>query len=165
VAECDQTGPVPEPWLARFFCDAVLQAAITTDDGQVLNLGRAQRTISPPQRRALTARDGGCVIPGCDAPAPWCDGHHARWWSHGGATDLDNLALVCHRHHADIHAGTWVLEMRDGLPWARPSAWIDPHRRWQRNTYRQHRDQAHQLALELDPPSDPPGDPPAHDAA
>jgi hypothetical protein len=158
VAECEQTGPVSEPWLARFVCDAVLQSAIVSDDGRVLNLGRAQRTITTRQRRALTARDGGCVIPGCPAPSAWCDGHHVRWWSKGGATDIDNLALVCHRHHADIHAGVWSLEMIDGLPWARPPRWLDPHQELRRNTYRHHRDAAHQLALDLDPPGDPPRD-------
>jgi hypothetical protein len=71
---------------------------------------------------------------------------------------LVNLALVCHRHHADIHAGVWSLEMIDGLPWARPPRWLDPHQELRRNTYRHHRDAAHQLALDLDPPGDPPRD-------
>jgi len=123
----------------------------------VLHLGRAQRTVTPPQRRALTARDRGCVIPGCDAPAPWCDAHHVTWWSRGGTTDLDNLALVCHRHHADIHAGTWTLAMRDGVPWARPPTWIDSEQPWIRAVNERYRDTAHQLALDLDPPGDPPG--------
>jgi hypothetical protein len=91
-----------------------------------LNLGRAQRTVTTHQRRALIARDGGCVIPDCHAPGAWCDGHHVRWWSKGGRTDLTNLALLCPRHHTDVHAGIWSLEMRDGIPWARPPTWVDP---------------------------------------
>ena len=159
VADADQTGAVSEPWLARFLCDAVLDAVLTTHDGKALNLGTTERTVTTHQRRALAARDRGCVIPYCDAPAPWCDAHHVTWWSKGGTTDLDNLALVCHRHHQDLHSGVWALEMRDGVPWARPPTWLDPDQAWRRNTIRHHRDTAHQLALDLDPPPDgPPGD-------
>jgi hypothetical protein len=53
-----------------------------------------------------------------------------------------------------VHSGIWSLTMRDGLPWARPPTWADPQRRWRRNTYRHHRDQAHRLPDELDPPPD-----------
>jgi hypothetical protein len=152
VAESEQSGPISEPWLARFLCDAVLEAVLVGRTGDVLNLGRRQRTVSTHQRRALIARDGGCVIPGCHAPGAWCDGHHAQWWSKGGRTDLDNLALLCPRHHADVHAGIWSLDVRDGLPWARPPRWMDPQQRLRRNTYQHHRNQAHRLRLDLDPP-------------
>jgi hypothetical protein len=43
--------------------------------------------------------------------------------------------------------------MINGLPWARPPTWIDPHQRPRRNTYQHHRNQAHQLRHDLDPPS------------
>jgi hypothetical protein len=154
IAECDQTGVLPKPWLQRFLCDAVLEAVLIGRDGQILNLGRTVRTATRHQRRALIARDGGCVIPGCHAPGAWCDAHHATWWSKGGATDLNNLALLCGRHHADVHSGVWALEIRDGLPWARPPTWVDPEQRWIRNTYRDHRDKGDQLGLDLDPPDD-----------
>ena len=45
------------------------------------------------------ARDHHCVFPGCDRPAPWCDGHHLVHWADGGPTKLDNLGLVCGTHH------------------------------------------------------------------
>ena len=152
VADCDQTGPVSRPWLARLLCDAVLESVLVGRDDEVLNLGRARRTVTTHQRRALVARDGGCAIPGCHAPGAWCDAHHVTWWSKGGVTDVDNLALVCGRHHADVHSGVWTLEMRDGIPWARPPTWVDAHQPWLRNTYRRHRNEAHQLALELTSP-------------
>jgi hypothetical protein len=154
VAECDQTGVLSKPWLQRFLCDAVLEAVLIGRDGEILNLGRSVRTATRHQRRALIARDGGCVIPGCHAPGAWCDAHHATWWSKGGATDLNNLALLCGRHHADVHSGVWALEVRDGLPWARPPTWVDPEQRWIRNTYRDNRDKGDQLGLDLDPPDD-----------
>jgi hypothetical protein len=114
------------------------------------------RTATPAQRRFLAARDGGCVIPGCHAPPGWCDAHHVDWWSTGGATDVTNLALVCGRHHTDVHSGIWALEMNHGMPWARPPRWLDTRQQPVRNTYRDHRTAAEQLALELRPP--PPDD-------
>jgi HNH endonuclease len=65
--------------------------------------------VSPAQRRALTHRDGGCVFPGCDRPEAWCDAHHLVHWTRGGPTDLDNLALLCRRHHVTVHEGGWRI--------------------------------------------------------
>jgi hypothetical protein len=62
--------------------------------------------------------------------------------------------MVCPRHHTDIHAGIWSLEIINGIPWARPPTWIDPQRRPMRNTYRDRCRAADQLALDLDPPPD-----------
>ncbi len=69
--------------------------------GEVLNVGRRRRTISPALRRALAARDGHCRFPGCAATR--CDAHHVEHWAHGGATALDNLVLLCRRHHRAVH--------------------------------------------------------------
>ena len=44
-----------------------------------------------------------CALPGCDTRFELCHIHHVTWWEHGGATDLDNLLPVCHRHHHQIH--------------------------------------------------------------
>jgi len=164
-ATCEPLGPIGAQLLGRFACDALLQRVLLAPNGAVLNLGRDTRTISPAQRRALNARDRGCVIPGCTAPPAWCDGHHVNWWRHGGRTDIDDLALVCGRDHTLIHLGVWDLTMIDGIPWARPPEWIDPWRRLIRNTYQQDADHARslgtQLRLALDPP-DP--QPPSTDA-
>jgi hypothetical protein len=54
-------------------------------------------------------RDGGCVHPGCQRTAAFCDAHHVRHWAHGGPTDLDNLVLLCRHHHRTLHAGHWQL--------------------------------------------------------
>ena len=71
--------------------------------GEVLDVGRRTRTISPALRRALAARDRHCRFPGC--PARRCDAHHVEHWAHGGATALDNLVLLCRRHHRAVHEG------------------------------------------------------------
>ena len=76
---------------------------------ELLELGRATRTISPGLRRALATRDGGCAAPGCDRPPPWADAHHLDHWADGGTTDLDNLVLLCRHHHLAVHEGGWQL--------------------------------------------------------
>jgi hypothetical protein len=61
-------GLLSSQLLGQFACDSVLQAVFLTGSGAILNLGRDVRTISPAQRRALVARDRGCVIP--EPPEP-----------------------------------------------------------------------------------------------
>jgi hypothetical protein len=73
-------------------------------------MGRAVRTATINQKRALVLRDGpGCVVPGCDVPVEFCQAHHLDWWDNGGPTNLANLAMVCHRHHNSFHEGKWTL--------------------------------------------------------
>jgi hypothetical protein len=76
-----------------------------------LNLGRSTRVANREQRNVLRARHPTCVVSGCDVPFDYCDIHHVKWWRHGGATDVDNLAPVCGRHHARIHQDGWVLRV------------------------------------------------------
>ena len=61
--------------------------------GEILDVGRRTRTISPALRRALAARDRQCRFPGCQNRR--CDAHHLEHWAAGGATALDNLVLLC----------------------------------------------------------------------
>ena len=49
-----------------------------------LAVGRTARTATPAQRRALAARDQGCIIPGCGIPAEACQTHHVQDWAAGG---------------------------------------------------------------------------------
>ena len=101
--ELDQ--PVGPAQFAGLCCDAEIYRTVMSVDGQILDVGRSFRTATTPQRRAVVIRDKKCVIPHCDAPPRWCQVHHVVWWRHGGCTTLDNLVLVCGRHHAQIHNG------------------------------------------------------------
>ncbi len=130
-------------------CDAVLERCTVGPFGQILDYGRARRLASPAQRRALAARDGGCLIPGCGALPAWTDAHHRIPWQQGGPTNLSNLLLLCPRHHTEVHAGTWVIVPRGGLPWVIPPKWLDPHQRPLRNQLPGTIDQAHRLAQQL----------------
>ena len=98
----------------RLACDASLMSMRHDADGAVLAVGRKTRTIPPSIRRALAARDTGCRFPGCTSRR--CDAHHVEHWANGGATRLDNLVLLCRRHHRAVHeGGVGVMRGRDGV--------------------------------------------------
>jgi hypothetical protein len=82
--------------------DARIQRVLTAGN-EILNLGRSSRFATDAQWRALVLRDGGCRMPGCRAPAAWCDVDHLEAWDLGGLTDLDNLVLWCRHHHTEKH--------------------------------------------------------------
>ncbi|MGH7927426.1 MAG: HNH endonuclease signature motif containing protein, partial [Candidatus Binatia bacterium] len=60
-------------------------------------------------KRALWARDRGCRFPGCGRTR-FVDAHHIEHWSAGGETSLDNLMLLCTRHHTLVHEGGFGIE-------------------------------------------------------
>jgi len=104
--ELEHTGHVPSADHARMIaCDSSVTRIVVGPDSEPLDVGRRTRTIPPAIRRALTVRDGGCRWPGCDRPPDWCDGHHLVHWADGGHTRLDNLVLLCRRHHRAVHTG------------------------------------------------------------
>lgn len=121
-------GPIEPATAARLLCTATAQGVVVAGSGHVLHLGRARRLASRAQRRALRVRDKGiCQFPGC-ASVSHLDAHHIVPWSHGGATDLHNLILLCGRHHTLVHEGglridraaetsarPWEFFMPDGL--------------------------------------------------
>jgi hypothetical protein len=104
---------------------ALLPPALGGTRSGPLDVGRATRVVSPAQRTALAARDGGCRFPGCDRPLAWCDAHHLWHWLHGGPTDLENLVLLCRAHHHAVHGGGWRLH---GHPNGELTATL-PHRK------------------------------------
>jgi Domain of unknown function (DUF222)/HNH endonuclease len=75
-----------------------------------LAVGRTRRTATAAQRRALAARDRGCLIPGCQIPAEACQVHHLADWARGGSTDLPNLGLLCWAHHRQVDLQMWTIE-------------------------------------------------------
>jgi hypothetical protein len=98
----------------RLACDAAIERIVRRGVSEVLDLGRRTRLPTAAQHRALARRDGGCRFAGCDAPHWWCDAHHIVHWTAGGPTDLDNLVLLCRRHHVLCHEGRWRLIREQG---------------------------------------------------
>ncbi len=93
----------------RVACDAGAVVMRHAADGAVLDVGRKTRTIPPALRRALQARDRQCRFPGCNARR--CDAHHVEHWADGGPTRLDNLVLLCRRHHRAVHEEGFLVRM------------------------------------------------------
>ena len=89
--------------LERLTCDCDISRVITTGRSEVLDVGRATRTIPPAIWKALVVRDRHCQAPGCDRPPDSCEGHHIVHWTRGGPTSLQNLQLLCWHHHRHRH--------------------------------------------------------------
>ena len=105
AAELEWSQPIPAETARRLACDAAITPII---DGEA---DRTSRVVPAATRRALIARDKGCRFPGCDCPPAWTDAHHIKHWADGGATILDNLILLCRRHHRLVHEEGWTLEL------------------------------------------------------
>jgi hypothetical protein len=108
VLEVDDAGiRVSAETSQRLACDASIVTMHHDAEGHVLDVGRKTRTIPTAIRRALSARDRRCQFPGCSATR--CDAHHIDHWMNGGPTSLDNLMLLCRRHHRVVHEGGYTL--------------------------------------------------------
>jgi 5-methylcytosine-specific restriction endonuclease McrA len=104
---------VPAETSRRLACEATRVVMRHAGDGSVLDVGRRTRAIPPALRRALQARDRGCRFPGCGVRH--AQGHHLQHWANGGPTRLDNLAMLCRRHHRAVHEeGYRVVREADG---------------------------------------------------
>lgn len=109
------TGVVLSPGVVRrVACAAALVPHVLGTAGEVLDVGRVVRLFTRAQRRVLVRRDRGCTYPGCTAPAAWAQAHHVVHWADGGASDLDNAALLCQRHHTVVHERRYVAQVRRG---------------------------------------------------
>lgn len=112
-AENEFTLPIAAKTVERWACDCSL-TRVLMQDSVVIDVGRSERTVKGPRRRALVARDRHCQWPGCDRPAARCAVHHLVHWMFGGGSELENQVLLCHRHHRLVHEGGWQLIRSEG---------------------------------------------------
>jgi hypothetical protein len=104
--------------IRKIACDASVIPVVLGGAGEVLDVGRSKRLVTPRLLAALWVRDKGCTIPGCSRPAHWCHAHHNTHWARGGGTDLGNLALLCERHHTYVHEHDLTAEITaTGVTW------------------------------------------------
>jgi hypothetical protein len=97
-------------WLS---CDSDV-VSVLERDGDVVDVSRIHRVVSPRLRLALQARDQGCRFPGCSVPAARTEGHHIRHWAHGGRTNMRNLVSLCRFHHRRHHEGAFHIRVENG---------------------------------------------------
>ncbi|WP_188079009.1 HNH endonuclease signature motif containing protein [Actinotalea subterranea] len=117
VAQLDDGRPVPGSLLARIACDSEISRIVFGPRGDVLDVGRAQRTYSGQQRRAVIARDRSCRYPGCGAPPTLGEVHHVVPWLQGGVTSIRNGILLCWFHHDLVHRRGVVIRSDPRRAW------------------------------------------------
>ncbi|MCH7822551.1 MAG: DUF222 domain-containing protein [Proteobacteria bacterium] len=105
----DGRSSLPIESVKRLCCDGDTVVIVENEDGEPLSVGRKTRTVPTAIKRALYARDKGCVFPGC-RHSRFVDAHHIKHWSAGGETSLENLMLLCSRHHRLVHEGGFRIE-------------------------------------------------------
>ena len=107
---------------------------ILLDDatGRPLDVGETRYAFPPRIRRAIELRDRHCTFDDCTAKPAWCHTHHlvpfGRNGRPGGSTSEDNGALLCGRHHRQVHAEGWVGTIVDGQVVWRPPDGTDRSR-------------------------------------
>jgi hypothetical protein len=134
VGFVDGTDCTVPAFVARqIACCGGIQRMVVTADGRIIELGTLNRGFNGQQRRAIIARDGECIIPGCHIPASWCEIHHVVPYAEGGRTHVDNGVPLCWWHHRTIETSGWQIRMVGGVPEVRAPSAIDPNRRWRRH--------------------------------
>jgi hypothetical protein len=111
AGQCHVEGqaPLPPATIRRLCCDGALVAIASDADGAPTHATRKTRVVPTAMRRALQTRDGGCRFPGCNNHR-FVDAHHIVHWADGGDTTLDNLTLLCRKHHRFLHEYNYQIE-------------------------------------------------------
>ncbi|HJX79618.1 HNH endonuclease signature motif containing protein, partial [Glutamicibacter sp.] len=107
---------LPPGDLRRLLCEADIIPAVFNSKSELLDYGRAQRLVPEKLKRAVLARDHGCIVPGCTEPPEKIEFHHIDPWWLGGETKLINLGGLCRGAHMDADSGRIKLVVVDGLP-------------------------------------------------
>ena len=128
VCELADGTALPVSVVRQMACEAEIIPVVLGGDGRALDIGRAARLATEPQRQALRAMHRTCIQPDCQVPFDECRIHHIVPWEKGGRTDLSNLAPLCEscKHHHDVHEGGWTLTMTPDriATWTRPDGTI-----------------------------------------
>ena len=113
---------LPIETVKRLCCDGHAVVLTETEKGEPLSIGRKSRIIPKAIERAVRARDNNrCRFPGCHNHR-FLHCHHVEHWSNNGETSLDNLMLLCTKHHTLIHEGGFRIEtdFQDNWYFVRP---------------------------------------------
>ena len=118
---------LPIETVKRLTCDGSVITIVEDERGTPLDVGRKQRTVSTPLKRALWARDRCCSFPGCHNTR-YVEAHHIHHWADGGPTSLENLTLLCTHHHTLLHEGGVSIhrDSNGGIYYRRPDGRVIP---------------------------------------
>jgi hypothetical protein len=101
---------VPIETVKRLCCDGYAVVTTETKDGEPLSIGRKSRVVPKGIERAVRARDKNkCRFPGCRYKR-FVDIHHIEHWTNGGETAVNNLMLLCSKHHTLVHEGSFRID-------------------------------------------------------
>ncbi|KQW04047.1 hypothetical protein ASC66_16445 [Leifsonia sp. Root4] len=132
-------APISMRAVEQFICAGGQQHVVIGPDGTINAIGNNDRLFNATQRRAISLRDGGCIIPGCSIPAAWSEIHHVKEHQIGGETETCNGVLLCWFHHHTIETSGWQIMMIGGVPYVKPPPWLrggrsDADTPWRRST-------------------------------
>ena len=130
-------APISMRAVQQKVCAGGIQPVVFGDENAICSLDgpdpldSPERCFNRAQRRAISARDGGCIIPGCQIPASLAEIHHVVPYAQGGKTHTDNGVLLCWFHHRTIDSSGWLIRMLEGAPQIKAPPWLDPGgRKW-----------------------------------
>ncbi|GGE93330.1 HNH endonuclease signature motif containing protein [Mycetocola zhadangensis] len=113
----------------RAICHAEIVAILLGADNVPFESSISMRLFNRRQRRALAARDGGCMFPGCDRPVSWTEAHHIVPWKKSNKTEVVDGILLCRHHHMLVHNNGWVIQRRSADYYLIPPVSIDPEQK------------------------------------
>ncbi|MCY4069118.1 MAG: HNH endonuclease [Acidimicrobiaceae bacterium] len=108
IGELSDGTKLPAAVLEELSCNARWTGLIHDRAGDATWRSRSRRSVTETQWQTLLATYGGCFH--CGAPAGMCQAHHITPYSKGGATNLDNLIMVCWNCHHKIHHHNWRID-------------------------------------------------------
>ena len=101
---------LPIETVKRLCCDGQTVVMTETKDGEPLSIGRKSRVVPKGIERAVRARDKNtCRFPGCRNKR-FVAIHHIEHWANGGETAVEQLMLLCSKHHTLVHEGGFRIE-------------------------------------------------------
>jgi hypothetical protein len=98
VCEIAGIGPVPVSWALELIESDAFLAAVVTDGIDIRSVVHLGRSATVLQRTALQAMGPVCSVQGCGARARLEIDHRVEWAT-SAHTTLDELDLLCPRHH------------------------------------------------------------------
>ena len=122
-AEIVGAGPITLHDVIRLALLGTVSTLSLDTQGRPLHLGRKQRLATADQWIDLRVRDRGCVAPGCDRPAEWCQAHvrhEAPSTVRDERTRLQAVAAACRSWEQPDLGGTGLggsSSDNDGTVW------------------------------------------------